>query len=126
MSARLILQLAALLGALSVAIGAFGAHGLRALLAANGRLETFETAVRYQFYHVLALLAVGVLAQARPELRGPLGTTALLWLGGIIIFSGSLYAICFSGITRFGAVAPVGGVLLIAGWVRLALAVSEL
>jgi len=121
MSSRLILQLAALLGALSVAIGAFGAHRLKPLLTANGHLDTFETAVRYQFYHVLALLAVGVLAQARPELRGSLGTTAVLWLAGMVIFSGSLYAICFTDISKFGAVAPVGGVLLIAGWVRLAL-----
>ncbi len=126
MSARLIIQLAALLGGLTVAIGAFGAHGLRPMLEASGRFETFETAVRYQFYHVLALLAVGVLATLRPELRGALGTTAALWLGGIVVFSGSLYAICFTGITKFGAVAPLGGLLLIAGWVALALAATKL
>ena len=126
MSARLIIQLAALLGGLTVAIGAFGAHGLRKVLEASGRFDTFETAVRYQFYHALALLAVGVLAVARPELRGPLGTTALLWLGGILFFSGSLYALCFTGITKLGAVAPIGGVLFIIGWVHLLLAVSKL
>ena len=126
MSPRLILQLAALLGAITVGIGAFGAHGLRPMLEASGRFETFETAVRYQFYHLLALLAVGVLAVARPELRGPLGTVAGLWLGGIIIFSGSLYAICFTGITKFGAVAPLGGLLLIGGWLWLLVAISKL
>jgi uncharacterized membrane protein YgdD (TMEM256/DUF423 family) len=126
MSARLILQLAALLGGLTVAIGAFGAHGLRPMLEASGRFDTFETAVRYQFYHTLALLAVGVLAVARPELRGPLGTTAWLWLGGIMLFSGSLYVLCFTGITKLGAVAPLGGLLLIAGWVRLLLLASKL
>ena len=126
MSAKLILQLAAVLGALTVAIGAFGAHGLRPMLEASGRAETFETAVRYQFYHTLALLAVGVLAAARPELRNGLDTAALLWLAGIVIFSGSLYAICFTGITKFGAVAPLGGLLLIAGWVRLLFAVGKL
>ncbi|TDN40356.1 DUF423 domain-containing protein [Hymenobacter sp. UV11] len=125
MSARLILQLAAVLGALTVAIGAFGAHALRPMLEASGRLETFETAVRYQFYHLLALLAVGVLAVARPDLRG-LDTAALLWTTGIVIFSGSLYAICFTGITKFGAVAPLGGLLLIAGWARLLFAVGKL
>ncbi len=125
MSARLILQLAAVLGALTVAIGAFGAHALRPMLEASGRLDTFETAVRYQFYHLLALLAVGVLAVARPDLRG-LDTAALLWLAGIVVFSGSLYAICFTGITKFGAVAPLGGLLLIAGWVRLLFAVGKL
>jgi len=124
MSARLILQFAAVLGALTVAIGAFGAHALRPMLEASGRLETFETAVRYQFYHLLALLAVGVLAVARPDLRG-LDTAALLWLAGIVVFSGSLYAICFTGITKFGAVAPLGGLLLIVGWVRLFIAVSR-
>jgi uncharacterized membrane protein YgdD (TMEM256/DUF423 family) len=126
MSTRLILQLAALLGGLTVAIGAFGAHGLRPMLEASGRFDTFETAVRYQFYHTLALLVVGILAVVRPELRGPIGTTALLWLGGILFFSGSLYALCFSGITKFGAVAPIGGLLLIGGWIRLLLLVSKL
>ena len=126
MSARLILQIAALLGGLTVAIGAFGAHGLRAMLEASGRFDTFETAVRYQFYHTLALLAVGILAVARPELRGPIGTTAALWLGGLLFFSGSLYLLCFTGITKLGAVAPIGGLLLIAGWIRLLLLVSKL
>ncbi|MVN77280.1 DUF423 domain-containing protein [Hymenobacter sp. HMF4947] len=126
MSPRLILQLAALLGGLTVAIGAFGAHGLRAMLEASGRFDTFETAVRYQFYHTLALLAIGVLAVARPDLRGALDTTAVLWLGGIVIFSGSLYLLCFTGITKLGAVAPIGGLLLIGGWIRLLLAVSKL
>ena len=126
MSARLILQIAALLGGLTVAIGAFGAHGLRAMLEASGRFDTFETAVRYQFYHTLALLAVGILAVARPELRGPIGTTAALWLGCILFFSGSLYLLCFTGITKLGAVAPIGGLLLIAGWIRLLLLVSKL
>jgi uncharacterized membrane protein YgdD (TMEM256/DUF423 family) len=126
MSTRLILQLAALLGGLAVAIGAFGAHGLRPMLEASGRFDTFETAVRYQFYHTLALLAVGVLAVARPELRGPIGTTAALWLGGMLLFSGSLYLLCFTGITKLGAVAPIGGLLLIGGWVRLLLLVSKL
>ena len=125
MTARLLLQLAALLGGLGVAIGAFGAHALHDMLAKAGRLETFETAVRYQFYHVLALLAVGALWAARPELRA-LGTTGWLWLGGIVVFSGSLYALCFTGITKLGAVAPIGGLLFLAGWMSLLLAVREL
>ncbi|WP_188562313.1 DUF423 domain-containing protein [Hymenobacter frigidus] len=125
MTARLLLQLAALLGGLGVAIGAFGAHALHDALVRAGRLDTFETAVRYQFYHLLALLAVGVLWTARPELR-TLGTTGWLWLSGIIVFSGSLYALCFTGITKLGAVAPVGGLLLLAGWLSLFWAVREL
>ena len=125
MTARLLLQLAALLGGLGVAIGAFGAHALHDVLVRAGRLDTFETAVHYQFYHLLALLAVGVLWTARPELR-TLGTTGWLWLSGIIVFSGSLYALCFTGITKLGAVAPVGGLLLLAGWLSLFWAVREL
>lgn len=125
MTARIILQLAALLGALGVGIGAFGAHGLRKMLEASGRFETFETAVRYQFYHALALLAVGILYHLRPELRG-LGTTAWLWLGGVLVFSGSLYVLCLTGITKLGAVTPIGGLLLIAGWITLLLAARQL
>ncbi len=124
MTARLLIQLAAGLGLLGVAIGAFGAHGLRPMLEASGRFDTFETAVRYQFYHTLAMLAVGVLWAARPELR--LGLTGSLWLAGVLVFSGALYALCFTGITKLGAVAPVGGLLLIGGWLSLLLAVRDL
>lgn len=124
MTAKIILQIAALLGGLGVAIGAFGAHGLRAMLEASGRFDTFETAVRYQFYHTLALLAVGVLLHARPELR-LLSTAAWLWTGGVIVFSGSLYLLCFTGVTKLGAVAPIGGLLLIAGWIALLLAARQ-
>ena len=125
MTARLILQLGALLGALGVGIGAFGAHGLRKMLEASGRFETFETAVRYQFYHALALLAVGILLHIRPELRS-LGTVAWLWLGGVVVFSGSLYVLCLTGITKLGAVTPICGVLFIAGWIVLLLAARQL
>ena len=125
MTARILLQLAGLFGALGVAIGAFGAHALHDTLVRAGRLDTFETAVRYQFYHALALLAVSVLWAARPELRA-LGTTGVLWAGGIVVFSGSLYALCFTGITKLGAVAPVGGLLLLGGWISLLLAVRKL
>ena len=125
MTPRLLIQLAALLGGLGVAVGAFGAHSLRPMLEASGRFDTFETAVRYQFYHALALLAAGVLWALRPELRG-LGLTGSLWLGGVVLFSGSLYLLCFTGISKLGAVAPVGGLLLLAGWVSLALAARQL
>ncbi|NVO85361.1 DUF423 domain-containing protein [Hymenobacter terrestris] len=125
MTAKLILQLAALLGALSVGIGAFAAHGLRKMLEASGRFETFETAVCYQFFHTLALLGIGLLLLLRPELKS-LGTVAWLWLGGILIFSGSLYVLCLTGITKLGAVTPIGGVLFIAGWIMLLLAARQL
>ena len=125
MTARLLIQLAALFGGLGVAIGAFGAHSLHDMLVKTGRLDTFETAVRYQFYHALAMLVIGVLWAVRPELRA-LGTTGGLWARGIVVFSGSLYALCFTGVTKLGAVAPIGGLLFLAGWVSLILAVREL
>ncbi|AYA38751.1 DUF423 domain-containing protein [Hymenobacter oligotrophus] len=125
MTARLIILTAAILGALGVSLGAFGAHAFKAHLEATGRLETFETAVRYQFYHTLALMALGVLRLVRPDAVS-LGTVAWLWLGGIIVFSGSLYLLCFTGLRWLGAITPIGGVLFIIGWVMLAVAAMRL
>lgn len=124
---KFMLQAGAILGTLAVALGAFGAHALRASLEASGRADTFETAVKYQFYHALALVLVGVLL-SRTE------TEAVKWLNwsgyafavGVLIFSGSLYTICFTGITKFGAIAPIGGLLLIVGWVLLFVAAGKL
>ena len=118
---KFVLLTAAGLGALSVMIGAFGAHALRATLEASGRLETFETAVKYQFYHTLALLAIGLLMYQIPDKW--LYYAALAMIGGILIFSGSLYILCLTGVRWLGAITPIGGVLMIAGWVMLFLAV---
>lgn len=118
------MSLAALLGALSVALGAFGAHALKTRLAPDD-LAIFDTAVRYQFYHALALLAVTPLqrwasqqgygaAARRAHLAG------LAWAGGIALFSGSLYLLVATGIRQLGMVTPLGGVALIAGWLLLA------
>ena len=119
---KLFLSSGAILGFLGVGLGAFGAHALRASLEAAGRFDTFETAVRYQFYHALALVAVGILLQL--PTTAPVAAKYYSWAGyayllGVIIFSGSLYAICFTGITKFGAVAPIGGLLMSAGWALL-------
>lgn len=114
---KLVLLTATLLGAISVGIGAFGAHALRTILETNGRVDTFETAVKYQFYHTLALLAIGILMYHLPDKR--LAYSALAMVGGILIFSGSLYILCFTGVRWWGAVTPFGGVLLIAGWILL-------
>lgn len=118
---KIILLTAALLGGLSVGIGAFGAHALRATLEASGRLDTFETAVKYQFYHTLALLAIGILMYHIPDKR--LEYAALSMMGGILIFSGSLYTLCLTGVRWWGAVTPLGGVLLIVGWVLLSIGI---
>jgi len=120
---KLILLAASVFGALSVMIGAFGAHALRATLEAQGRLETFETAVKYQFYHTLALLAIGLLMYKISDKF--LGYAGYSMIGGIIIFSGSLYILCLSGIRWMGAITPIGGVLMILGWVLLFWAVAR-
>ncbi len=111
------LRAGAILGGIAVAAGAFGAHGLKDMLVESGRLDTFETAVRYQMWHALALLLCSTLQQ-----RGR-RTAVAAWLFalGTVIFSGTLYALCLSGITWLGAITPIGGVLMIAGWIALAL-----
>jgi uncharacterized membrane protein YgdD (TMEM256/DUF423 family) len=124
---KFFIQTGALLGLIGVGIGAFGAHALRKLLAETGRADTFETAVKYQFYHALALVLVGVLMQLmagptvgqNPTALKYLNYAGLSFLGGVLIFSGSLYVICFTGITWLGAITPIGGVLMIAGWALL-------
>ena len=106
----------ALLGALSVALGAFGAHALRGRIEPS-MLEVFETAVRYQFLHALALLFVG---RMRAESRPLSGLAAGLFVAGIVLFSGSLYALVFTRAVLWGAVTPLGGLSFIAGWIVLA------
>jgi uncharacterized membrane protein YgdD (TMEM256/DUF423 family) len=109
------IQLAAMLGMLAVGIGAFGAHGLEPTLEANGRTETFETAVKYHFYHALAILALAIWLQIQPQLTFLKSVMGLLVLG-ILIFSGSLYVLSLTGINWLGAITPIGGVAFIVGW----------
>lgn len=109
------LRLAALLGGLAVGLGAFAAHGMKAHYD-PAELQTFETGVRYQMYHALALLGCGVLGR----LGARTGLAAWLFLLGIVLFSGSLYALVWTGVKGLGAVTPFGGVAFLAGWVLLA------
>lgn len=113
-----IIQSAAIFGALAVGIGAFGAHGLKAILEETGRVETFETAVKYHFYHSLGLFLIGILALVKPDWKG-LGFAAISMIIGILIFSGSLYFLSLTGITWLGAITPLGGVAFILGWLRI-------
>lgn len=113
---KIILMLAAGLLALAVAAGAFGAHALKAHLSAE-MLQTWETAVDYHFYHALGLLLIGVLSAALPGM--PLKWPAILLIAGVVLFSGSLYALALSGIKVLGAITPVGGLSFIAGWLVL-------
>ena len=113
------LTLGALCGLLAVAFGAFGAHALKEHLPPE-RLETYHLAARYQLWHALALVAVGVLADRHP--RRALTVSGSDLLIGVIIFSGSLYALSLSGVRTWGAVTPIGGVSLMIGWFSLAVA----
>jgi uncharacterized membrane protein YgdD (TMEM256/DUF423 family) len=106
--------------AVAVGLGAFGAHGLRARLVPD-LLTTFEIGVRYQMYHALGLLAVG-LALARWPSSGS-GLAGWLFIAGTLLFSGSLYVLAFTGVRWLGAVTPLGGAAFIAGWMVLAWAV---
>ena len=117
------LIIASILGALSVAIGAFGAHGLKTLLENNGRLANFETAVKYQFYHVFAILACSLLMDKFNEKW--LSYANYSFIGGILFFSGSLYILSISNITKWGAVTPIGGLLFILGWFFMILSIIK-
>lgn len=121
---------AALLGAIAVAVGAFGAHAFPSWLAARGadtdevarRLDTLEIGARYQMYHALALLAIGIWQFDRAG--GSRAGRAVVWLflAGVVLFSGGLYAFSITGATAFASVVPLGGASFIAGWITLAVA----
>jgi len=104
-------------------LGAFGAHALKPMLEQTGRLDVYQTAVTYHFYHVFALLATGVLMELLPDKRQRYA--AMCFLVGVLLFSGSLYALCFADIGKLGMITPVGGLFLIAGWVMLALSITR-
>lgn len=116
---------AALLGALTVMLGAFGAHGLKGRMNAE-TFEIFETAIKYQFYHVFALLAVAIISQYIPG--SFLNWSGRCFFAGIVLFCGSLYLLTYykmSGAEHMnwiGAITPVGGLFFISGWILLAVA----
>ncbi|HET8946103.1 MAG TPA: DUF423 domain-containing protein [Candidatus Polarisedimenticolia bacterium] len=113
------LSTGAILGAAAVGLGAFGAHGLKSRVTAD-LLAVFETAARYHLVHALAIVAVAWVVERHP---GACATAAgWLFLAGIVLFSGSLYALVLTGVRGLGAITPLGGLLLIAGWILLALA----
>ncbi len=116
--------LAAIFGALGVALGAFGAHGLSAVLEANGRTETFRTGTLYHLVHAVVLLGAGLFSTQ-------VDSNLTLWAGyafvaGILLFSGSLYILSIFDIGIMGAVAPLGGTAFIIGWVLLGVAVFQM
>lgn len=110
-------------GVLAVSLGAFGAHAFKPLLIENGRLETYELAVRYHFYHTLALLAIGLLMD-RYNPR-TLTLSSLFMVIGMLLFSGSLYVLAILNTTSVALITPIGGVFLIGGWGLLFYAVLK-
>ena len=107
----------ALNAAIAVGAGAFAAHGLRDRLDARA-LEVFETGARYQMYHALAIVLAGVIASAT-SVRGAQAAAAIFQVG-IVLFSGSLYALALTGTRGLGAITPIGGLAFLAGWIWLA------
>jgi uncharacterized membrane protein YgdD (TMEM256/DUF423 family) len=120
--AKLFLSIGSISGALAVMLGAFGAHGLKDKLSEK-MLANYMTGVEYHFYHTLSMLAVGLLAMHfQSRLLSAAGWAFII---GILIFSGSLYVMALTGITKLGAITPIGGLAFIFGWVLLALAVIK-
>jgi uncharacterized membrane protein YgdD (TMEM256/DUF423 family) len=115
------LAIAAVLGGISVGAGAFGSHALREQLS-DRALAIFETGARYQMYHALALLAVGILINRAEIVPPTLPIAGFAFMAGVLLFSGSLYVLSISGIKWLGAIAPFGGACLMLGWVCLAIA----
>jgi uncharacterized membrane protein YgdD (TMEM256/DUF423 family) len=118
---QVFLAIASILGGLAVAIGAFGAHALKEQLS-DRALAIFETANRYQMYHALAILLVALLRQQTEAAQLYLTISGYSFLIGIMLFSGSLYALSISGVKVLGAIAPLGGLAFLIGWGCLAIA----
>lgn len=113
----------ALLGALGVALGAFGAHGLKPILTPD-MLANFETGVRYHMLHALAMFAAAAVHARASQSRLP-ALAGWLFVAGIVVFSGSLYVMALTGLRWLGAITPIGGVALIGGWLCLAAAAAR-
>ena len=112
-----LIKTGAILGAIGVSLGAFGAHALKAFLEASGRMDTYETAVKYLFYHALAIILIAIIQEKYSNKWLKYAGNGMI--AGVIVFSGSVFTICFTGIKAFGAVAPIGGTLMILSWLSL-------
>ena len=118
---RFLIATGAVSAALSVALGAFAAHGLKARLPQD-ILAVFQTGVQYQFYHSLGLILMGILTQLYKG-SSLLSAAGLLMAAGILLFSGSLYVISTTGIRSLGIITPIGGVAFIAAWLMVAIGI---
>jgi uncharacterized membrane protein YgdD (TMEM256/DUF423 family) len=118
---QIFLSLGSIFAGSAVMAGAFASHALRSQIS-KPMLEVFEVGTRYQIYHALALLVVAILINQTPTPPLLLMVSGWLFIAGILIFSGSLYALSFTDIKILGAITPIGGVAFIAGWIILAIA----
>jgi len=107
-----VIRLGACFGFLGVALGAFGAHGLNDLLVKNERIDTWETAVLYNLVHAVALLVLGLFP-------APSKVACFSFAGGMVLFSGSLYVLSLTNVTKLGLIAPLGGIAFLVGWAIL-------
>jgi uncharacterized membrane protein YgdD (TMEM256/DUF423 family) len=123
--ANVFIAIGALLGGVSVLIGAFAAHSLRFVLSASA-LGLVETGTRYQMYHALALFGVGLLSLWQKESNLLLTIAGSCFVGGVLLFSGSLYGLSLGNALWLGPITPVGGLLLMAGWGILAITALKL
>ena len=113
MTSQTAFRISAVLGFLAVALGAFGAHGLHDVLEKNARIGTWETAVLYHLTHAVVMLVIATLRPLRSAAWS-------LMLAGVVIFSGTLYVLALTNMRWLGAITPIGGVCLLAGWLKLA------
>lgn len=120
---KLILIIAVFFGAFAVGLGAFGAHMLKPLLEQFGRTGTFETAVKYHFYHTLLLLIIGLFMGTYHHKLFTYSAFSII--GGIILFSGSLYIMSIFNYNKLGMITPLGGLLFLAGWIMLGLGIYK-
>ena len=119
------IRVASVLGFLAVGVGAFGAHGLKARLDEFGTSATFQTGAHYHMVHALALLALGLIFRGGPaSMAGNVAGWA--FVGGVVVFSGSLYVLSVTGMKWLGAITPLGGLAFLVGWIALAFAAGDL
>ncbi len=120
---KIFYSIAFIFGALAVVIGAFGAHAMKASLIASGRFDAFETAVRYQFYHTFAIL---LFLQIKHTFHfSLLKWSVICFIIGVVLFSGSLYLICFFNNSKIGILTPFGGLFFVLGWILGLIAVLK-
>lgn len=119
---KLFVILGAINAFISVALGAFGAHGLEGKIS-DHYIAVWETAVQYQMFHAMGLIAIGILIGMTDI---PMNTAGWLMFAGIIFFSGSLYVLAVSGISILGAITPIGGVLFLAAWVMVIIGIVKI